>query len=244
MKNRSATVLAICAGLLAPIVPALAHTSYLLPNYFSLTEGKVITLEGGFAEKFFSSDVALTAQDFHLYHPDGRRGAFKKIVSFDQITILESDIPEQGTYLFTSGERLGRVSTIAKVKGEWVSVNPDDPKAQVPPDSTENAKLQTATVTDVYVTKGAPSKKVLALPPQGRLAITPITHPNAIFMDEGFELSVSYGGKLLAPRAGCASAFKGANRCETGRANAAASRSRRRIKASAPTRRGNCPACP
>jgi hypothetical protein len=28
---------------------ALAHTSYLLPNYFSITEGKMITLEGGFA---------------------------------------------------------------------------------------------------------------------------------------------------------------------------------------------------
>lgn len=177
---------------------ALAHTSFLLPNYFSLTEGKMITLEGGFAEKFFSSDVALTSQDFHLYHPDGRRDVFKKITSFDQITILESDIPEPGTYLFTSGERLGRISTIAKVKGEWVSVNPEDPNAKVPADATETSKLQTATVTDVYVTKGAPSKAVLALPPQGRLAITPITHPSAIFLDEGFELAVSYGGKPLA----------------------------------------------
>src|SRR5262245_38532733 len=175
---RNAAVMTIFAGLLVAAIPAWAHTSYLLPNYFSLTDGKVITLEGGFAEKFFSSDVALTAQDFHLYHPDGRRDAFKKIVSFDQITILESEIPEQGTYLFTSGERLGRISTIAKVKGEWVSVNPDDPKVQVPPDATETAKLQTATVTVVYVTKGAPTKKVLTLPPQGRLAITPITHPN------------------------------------------------------------------
>jgi hypothetical protein len=197
MRNVS-IVVAIFAGALLVGVPARAHTSYLLPNYFSLTDGKVITLEGGFAEKFFSSDVALTAQDFHLYHPDGRRNSFKKIVSFDQITILESDIPEQGTYLFTSGERLGRISTIAKVKGEWVSVNPDDPKAQVPADATETAKLQTATVTDVYVTKGAPTKTVLSLPPQGRLAITPITHPNAIFMDEGFELSFTYGGKPLA----------------------------------------------
>jgi uncharacterized GH25 family protein len=84
------------------------------------------------------------------------------------------------------------------VKGEWVSVNPDDPKAQVPPDATETAKLQTATVTDVYVTKGKPTDTVLKLPPQGRLAITPITHPNAIFLDEGFELAVSWGGKPLA----------------------------------------------
>lgn len=181
-----------------PMTGVLAHTSYLLPNYFSLTEGKTITLEGGFAEKFFSSDVALTAQDFHLYRPDGKRDSFDKIVSFEQITILESDITEPGTYLFTTGERLGRISTIAKVKGEWVSVNPDDPKAQVPADATEVAKLQTATVTDVYVTKGAPTKAVLSLAPQGRLAIMPITHPNAIFLDEGFELAVSYGGKPLA----------------------------------------------
>jgi uncharacterized GH25 family protein len=190
---RACLVLAMaCAPTAVP-----AHTSFLLPNYFSLTEGKMITLEGGFAEKFFNSDVALTSQDFHLYHPDGRRDAFKKITSFDQITILESDIPESGTYLFTSGERLGRISTIAKVKGEWVSVNPDDPNAKVPADATETSKLQTATVTDVYVTKGAPSKAVLALPPQGRLAITPVTHPSAIFLDEGCELAVSYGGKPL-----------------------------------------------
>lgn len=191
----------ICAvvalGLVLPGAAA-AHTSFLLPNYFSLTDSKVITLEGGFAEKFFSSDVALTSQDFHLYHPDGRRGDFKKIASFEQITVLESDIPESGTYLFTSGERLGRVSTIAKVDGKWVSVNPDDPKAQVPANATETAKLQTATVTDVYVSKGAPTRTVLALPPQGRLAITPITHPNAVFLDEGMELAVSYGGKPLA----------------------------------------------
>lgn len=175
-----------------------AHTSFLLPNYFSLTDGKQITLEGGFAEKFFSSDVALTSQDFHFYHPDGRRDVFKKIASFNQITILESDIPEQGTYLFTSGERLGRISTIAKVKGAWVSLNPDDPNPKIPEGATETAKLQTVTVTDVYVTKGAPTKTVLTLPPQGRLAITPVTHPNAVFLDEGFELAVSYGGKPLA----------------------------------------------
>jgi hypothetical protein len=191
-------IFAAAAGLFFACAPALAHTSYLLPNYFSLTDGKTITLEGGFAEKFFNSDVALTAQDFHLYHPDGRRDSFRKIVSFDQITILESDIPEAGTYLFTSGERLGRTSTIAKVKGEWVSVNPEDPNAKVPAEATETATLQTATVTDVYVTKGAPTRTVLALPPQGRLAITPVTHPNAVFLDEGMEMVVSYGGKPLA----------------------------------------------
>lgn len=189
------------AGLVATLVPlsgAGAHTSYLLPNYFSVTDAKMITFEGGFAEKFFNSDVALTAQDFHLYRPDGTRANFDKITSFEQITVLESKIAEQGTYLFTSGERLGRISTIAKVKGEWVSVNPEDPNAKVPADATETAKLQTATVTDVYVTKGAPTKTVLNLPPQGRLAITPITHPNAIFLDEGFQLALSYGGKPLA----------------------------------------------
>ncbi len=186
------------AGLVLIPVAAMAHTSFLLPNYFSVTEGKMITLEGGFAEKLFSSDVALTSKEFHLYRPDGKRDSFDRVASFEQITILESDINEPGTYLFTSGERLGRVSTIAKVKGEWVIVNPEDPKAEVPKDATEISKSQTATVTDVYVTKGKPSDAVLKLPPQGRLAFTPITHPNAIFLDEGFEMSVSWDGKPLA----------------------------------------------
>lgn len=190
---------ALFAGLgLTVATGALAHTSYLLPNYFSVTEGKMITLEGGFAEKMFSSDVALTSKEFHLYRPDGKRDTFDKVASFEQITILESDINEPGTYLFTSGERLGRMSTIAKVKGEWVTVNPEDPKAQVPKEATDVSKSQTATVTDVYVTKGKPSDAVLKLPPQGHLAFTPITHPSAIFLDEGFEMAVSWGGKPLA----------------------------------------------
>lgn len=196
MKTVLRTVLG--TGLVLLPAAAMAHTSYLLPNYFSVTEGKMITLEGGFAEKMFSSDVALTSKEFRLYRPDGKRDSFDKIASFEQITILESDINEPGTYLFTSGERLGRMSTIAKVKGEWVTVNPEDPKAQVPKDATEVSKSQTATVTDVYVSKGKPSDAVLKLPPQGQLAFTPITHPNAIFLDEGFEMSVSWGGKPLA----------------------------------------------
>ena len=196
MKTVLCAVLGAAMGLMS--VAAMAHTSYLLPNYFSLTEGKMITLEGGFAEKLFSSDVALTSKQFHLYRPDGTRDTFKKIASFEQVTILESDIPDSGTYLFTSGERLGRVSIMAKVKGAWVTVNPEDPKAQVPADATEVSQSQTVTVTDVYVTKGKPSDAVLKLPPQGRLAFTPITHPNAIFLDEGFEMSVSWGGKPLA----------------------------------------------
>jgi hypothetical protein len=68
----------------------------------------------------------------------------------------------------------------------------------VPEGATETSRSQTATVADVYFTKGKPTRTVVDAAPVGRLAITPVTHPNAIFLDEGFDLAVSYGGKPLA----------------------------------------------
>jgi hypothetical protein len=197
LKQRWKLLAVTLAALSAPMAAASAHVSYMLPNFFSLTDGQMVTITSSFAEKMFNPEVVVTSQDWHLLRPDGRRDSFDKITSFNQVTVLESDIAQPGTYRFTTGERLGRLSTIARVKGAWVIVNPEDPNAKVPEGATETSRSQTATVADVYFTKGKPTRTVIDAAPVGRLAITPVTHPSAIFLDEGFDLAVTYGGKPL-----------------------------------------------
>jgi uncharacterized GH25 family protein len=186
-----AIVLALAASAL--LGPAQAHTSYLMPSTYSTASDDVVTIEASFAETmFFRPEIAVGAQDFHLYRPDGRRDYFDRIESFRQATILESDLAERGTYRFTTGERLGRISTLYRIDGEWRGLEPGAPA----PAGAEAMRSQTATVADVYVTKGAPTDAALRVA-VGRLAITPITHPSAIYLEDGFAFEVTFDGALL-----------------------------------------------
>lgn len=109
------------------------------------------------------------------------------------MTVLESDLTETGTYRFTTGERLGRMTTQARIDGQW---RPLDPEA-TPPRGAQTRQSQTATVADVYVTKGPPTTQVIDVE-VGRLAIRPVTHPNAIYLDQGFSLRVTFDGAPVA----------------------------------------------
>lgn len=173
---------------------AQAHTSYLLPSEFSTADADTVTLQASFSERaFFRPEVAVASQDFHLYRPDGRRDVYDRVEAFRQVTILESDLAEPGTYRFTTGERLGRIGAQVKVDGAWRPLEP----GQTPPAGAEVRRSQTATVAEVYVTKGAPTRAVLDVP-VGRLAIRTDAHPNAIYLDEGVTLTVTFDGVPLA----------------------------------------------
>ena len=125
------------ALLIAATPPALAHTSYLLPSKFATTESEIVTLEASFAEDFFRPEFAVVSDDYHLYRPDGTRDSYDTLQAFREVTILESDLDEDGTYRFTTGERLGRKSVTALVDGAWTFVEPGQP-------APENAAGSTA----------------------------------------------------------------------------------------------------
>jgi uncharacterized GH25 family protein len=185
---------AVCLAALALSAPAAAHTSYLMPSAFSTARADVVTLQASFAEDFyFRPEVAVESQDFHLYRPDGRRDSYDTVQTLRQVTMLESDLTEEGTYRFTTGERLGRTTRQALIDGEWRPLAAD----AAPPRRARVRTSQTATVADVYVTKGAPTDAVLAVN-VGRLAIRPLTHPNAVFVDDGFSFVVTFDGAPLA----------------------------------------------
>jgi uncharacterized GH25 family protein len=185
----------LAALFLAGLVGAAsAHTSYLAPSVFATAEADIVTIEASFAEDFmFRPEIAVQSQDFHVLRPDGRRDAFDRVEPFRQLTVLESDLTEAGTYRFTTGERLGRTSTLVRTGGEWRPLAP----GETAPRGAQVERSQTATVADVYVTKGAPSRTVVDKP-IGRLVIRPITHPNAIYVEEGFNFEVLFDGSPLA----------------------------------------------
>jgi len=180
---------AVCA-FIATAAPAIAHTSYVLPSTFATTEGEHVTLEVSFTEKYFTPEIAVLSDDYHLIRPDGSRDDYDNIVPLRQLTILESDLTEPGTYRFSTGERLGIKSRRALVDGEWTFLEPD---AEPPENATEVVSTQTATVADVYVSKGAPSRAAVDVV-IGRLAIEPITHPNEVYLDGSFEFQLTFDG--------------------------------------------------
>lgn len=180
-----------CAALIA--APASAHTAYMQPNVFDSANASQVTIETSFTEDFSRPEVAVESQDFHLYRPDGRRDSYDRVTVLNQMTVLESDLTETGTYRFTSGERLGRLSTQVRIDGQW---RPIDPEA-TPPRGAPTRQSQTATVSDVYVTKGPPTSQVIDVN-VGRLAIRPVTHPNSIYLDQGFSLRVTFDGAPVA----------------------------------------------
>ena len=186
-------IAALAAMATAPA--ALAHTSYLLPNLFTTSDGTFVTLEASFSEDFFTPEIAVDSDEYHIVRPDGTRGDYQSVTPFRQMVVLESPLTESGTYRFTTGARLGRTSKLALVDGEWKPVF--GPDAKVPENATDVRTSQTETVADVYVTKGAPTRPAVDTA-IGRLALHPETHPNEIYLDEGFAFDVTFDGAPLA----------------------------------------------
>lgn len=191
------TILGVTAFALLTASPAFAHTSYLKPNTFSTTRRTQITLESAFTENFSNPQVVVKSQDWRFYTPDGLRKTYDNIVSLKQMTVLEQKLDQDGTYRFSTGERLGRKGKMIKLEdGSLKSMFNKEGKEVTPPAGATIITSQTATVADVYVTKGAPTNQVLQTR-IGRLVIAPITHPSEIYMDDGFELKLTFDGKPL-----------------------------------------------
>ncbi|WP_417452092.1 DUF4198 domain-containing protein [Kordiimonas sp.] len=181
----SATLLAGSAG---------AHTSYLKPNFFSLSRAEMVTLESAFTEAFSNPEVAVVSQDWHFYFPDGSRGEYDNIAGLKQVTVLEQELPQEGTYRFSTGERLGRKGRMYEMPDGQLKPVFNEKREELPkPAGASLVTTQTATVADVYVTKGAPSSQVLQTA-VGRLRIEPVTHPSEIYLDVGFSFRLTFDG--------------------------------------------------
>ncbi|MFL3656697.1 MAG: DUF4198 domain-containing protein [Opitutales bacterium] len=199
MKKIIRTTVAMATTCFIGGATLLAHTSYVLPNVFSTSKGERMTAVASFTENFFVPDFKVESDDFHLILPSGDKADYGNIAIFDQLTVLESALNEDGTYRFSTGDRLGRKFKMMFVDGAWDYVGSsmgEDAKSDPIPEGVKVADFQTQTVAIAYVTKGAPTQPALEQKGSG-LEILPVTHPSEVYVEEPFEFILTFNGKPM-----------------------------------------------
>ncbi|MGE0742686.1 MAG: DUF4198 domain-containing protein [Hyphomonadaceae bacterium] len=171
----------------AAVGPAAAYTSYIKPDQFWPTNNDV-EVEGSFATQFFAPQIAL-GSDVAVLDPNGAAVDPSRLEVTPVSTVLEAELAAPGTYRISSGEVLGQVATLVGENGTWRALG----AGEIPPEGAEVTTLQTVTLADAYVTRGAVSRNVVDAP-TGRLAIRPVTHPNQVLTASGFEIEVLFDG--------------------------------------------------
>lgn len=174
---------------------AQAHSPYLLPSAFDVTDRKLVTVQGSFTESFFSPEVVMKSDAWAVVGPDGARRPLTA-VNLRELALVEVATEQPGTYRVTSGQRTGRTAKAVLVKGAWEFLE-DPAKA---PAGTTPVDMQSLTLADVYVTRGAPSTAALA--PIGKgLEFVAVTHPSSIFTGQDARFVVLFDGKPVKGQA-------------------------------------------
>ena len=98
---------------------AHAHSPYLLPNAFDLSERDHVSVQASFTEEFFVPDVVMKGDHWNVIGPDGNSLPLTPVYTRD-VTVLDVDTPRPGTYRISSGRREGRVArAVIGQDGEW-----------------------------------------------------------------------------------------------------------------------------
>jgi hypothetical protein len=185
------------AAILLSAAPAAAHAGFLVPVLdASDTSGEVI-LNASFSDDFPDPDIALHAQDWTIVGPSGERFAFDDIGANGTLTALRVNLESEGTYRLSSGERLGRTGKVARIDGELMRLGGDGMARADLPDGTDILTSQTATVSDIYITRQSATPEVLRSR-IGRLAIVPLSDPTAFAPGGAVRFAVRFDGEAMA----------------------------------------------
>lgn len=179
----------IAAALFAATAsPAAAYTGFLLPQDFWPSGGSA-QVQASYATQFFTPSVALGG-DFQVIGPNGQPGVLNSVEVGDNATALTVDTSIGGTYMLTTGEQLGRVTTLVGTPdGQWRPLG----QGETAPAGAQTNTLQTVTVSSVYLTRGEPNRTAVDHT-VGRLALHPITDPNQIVQASGFQVELLFDG--------------------------------------------------
>jgi len=164
---------------------AHAYTAYVKPADF-WPDSSSVAIEGAYSTTFFSPEIGLGGQ-FVLLDPDGAPGIFSHIEITGQAALLTAQVRPRGTSRISSGEILGAVGTVVGIDGGWRAL----PAGTPPPEGAPVRTIQTVTVADSYVTRGAPTREVVDRQ-IGRLALRPVTHPNQILVNQPFQVQALF----------------------------------------------------
>jgi uncharacterized GH25 family protein len=174
---------------------AMAHSPYLLPNTFVSTDRNQVTVQGALTEEFFTPDVALKSDAYHVIGPDGSKQMLAPNY-FKDLAVLEVATPTNGTYRISTGQRLGRASKATLVNGQWEAVR----EGKEAPAGAKVYDVKSVTTTEVFVTRGTRSDAVLQARKAG-LEFRPITHPNKSSVGAEVQFEALFDGAPLARQA-------------------------------------------
>ncbi|HWK50705.1 MAG TPA: DUF4198 domain-containing protein [Steroidobacter sp.] len=191
---KSRVVLALSTALLA-VGSAHAHSPYLLPNLYDLGKRNHVTVQGSFTEEFFSPDVVMKSDDYHVVTPAGAKVPLTPVYTRD-LAIVEADTKEAGTYRISTGRRGGRTAKAAWVNGDWKFLGSKDEA----PAGAKTYDVTSITMAEVYVTQGKPTEQALA-PRNTGLEYRALSHPNSVFVGAEVKFEVLFDGKPLAGHA-------------------------------------------
>jgi uncharacterized GH25 family protein len=168
---------------------AAAHSPYLLPNQFDLSDRDHVSVQASFTEEFFVPDVVMKGDQWHVVGPQGASVPLAPVYTRD-LAILDVDTPQPGTYRISSGSRDGRVAKATIEKGEWKFLRGND----APPAGAKVYEIKSITRAEVYVTRGAANDAALAPAKQG-LEFQLLTHPGKWLVGGDTRLRVLFDGK-------------------------------------------------
>lgn len=199
--------------------PARAHTPYVVPVTFA-PERDWVGVQGGMSEEAaFVPDFAIRgAGDWVVTGPDGVQTKAAP-TTLKSANMLDAALPSEGTYRISTGERPGRAGKAARIDGVWRAVRPA-PAAGAPaaaarpmegeaeggagpinaadlPAGAEIIDTQGYLIAETYVSRGAPTPGALKASGKG-LELEPVTHPNEIYLDDGFSFRMLVDGKPAA----------------------------------------------
>lgn len=173
---------------LAATGPAAAYTAFILPQNFNPNDGEA-AVQAAYANTFFTPAVGLPA-DMKLLYPDGFEGGFSRVAVAGNATELSGDLSQWGTYRITTGELQGAITTLVAADGAWRPLA----QGEVLPEGAQTSTIQTITLADAYMSRGAPTRRVVDQP-LGALALVPVTHPNEVLAASGFQVELRFNGQ-------------------------------------------------
>lgn len=189
MRKLAAVLLAVGVTSMSA---ASAHTPFIKPTAFLPAAGSVHA-EAAYSTDIFTPVIGFPAPGLSIIAPDGRELGYSEVRAQPTSTELEANLPQAGTYRLTTGEQYGPVTPMVLDNGHWRALRAGEHAARRARTST----LRMVVLAETYVTRGAPTRTAVDML-RGRLAIHPITHPNAVTVQSGFDLDLLFDGAPFA----------------------------------------------
>ena len=177
--------------------PLQAHTPYLVPTSFEPLHQGWVSLDAGFVEVFFQSEVAFDKGDFKVLTPQGEWLSPGRYEQLTTRSLVEHQLQQEGTYRFSTGLRKAAVFRMYELNGQRKHTR--DPKEVLPKGAKLLDHYQSVTRAETYLTLKAPSQQALKPHNQG-LEIVPVSHPSDIYAGESFSVQLLLDGKPQADK--------------------------------------------